>query len=119
MNRPAPLTKAAYGSTRCPSCEKRFADTPRPTVDIEGTEENRGRIDSIGQRHRGIGRHAVTRRWHADCLSEFEAQNEAYRRQVAADQEETARAICAAAGLDFEEVMAKIRQREEEERLAD
>lgn len=95
------LTRAAYGSTRCPGCEKRFADTlDKAVVEIEGTEENRGRVDSIGQLHRGIGRHAVTRRWHQSCLAEFEERNAAYREQVRQDQRQMLIDICEAAGID-------------------
>ena len=103
----APLTRYAHGSTICPGCNRRFANTPRATVDLEGTEENRGRVDSTGARHRGIGTHPVTRRWHADCLADFETQNEELRRQEAADREAMLRSLCEAAGLDFEEQKVK------------
>lgn len=95
------LTRAAYGSTRCPGCERRFADTAdQAVVEIEGTEENRGRIDSIGQLHRGVGRHAVIRRWHERCLAEFEERNSAYRAQVREDQRQLIITICKEAGID-------------------
>jgi hypothetical protein len=95
------LTRAAYGSTRCPGCEKRFAGTSeQAVVEVEGSEENRGRIDSIGQRHRGIGCHAVTRRWHEKCLTKFEESNAAYREQVRQDTRQLIIAICEAAGID-------------------
>lgn len=95
------LTTAAYGSTRCPGCERRFAETPDlVVVEVEGTEENRGRVDSIGQLHRGIGRHAVTRRWHGQCLADFEELNAALREQVREDQRQMVITLCEAAGID-------------------
>lgn len=109
----APLTTAKLGSVRCVGCEKRFADTPDlPVTETEAQVENRGRIDSIGQLHRGIGTHAVTRLWHAACLAEFEARNEAYRAKVAADNEAMIRSLCDAAGLDYEAVKAEHERRQ-------
>lgn len=104
----APLTTAKLGSTRCVGCERLFTATPdMPVTETEAQVENQGRIDSIGQRHRGIGTHVVTRRWHTACLEEFEAGNAAYRAQVEADRDEMVRSICEAAGLDYETVKAR------------
>ena len=105
----AALTNRATGSTICPGCNRRFTNTPdMPVVETEGSEEARGRIDSIGQRHRGLGRHAVIRRWHRQCLADFEARNEAYRRQVEDDRWELLRSICEASGLDFDEQKVRL-----------
>ena len=107
MTNKPPLTAAATGSTICPGCNRRFTKTPGAVVETVATVENHGRVDSIGQRHRGIGTHEVTRLWHATCLDGFEAQNAAYRAQVEADRIDVLRAICDASGLDFEQMMAK------------
>lgn len=101
MSKP-PLTRAATGSTICPGCNRRFDKAPGALVETVATVENRGRVDSVGQRHRGIGTHEVTRLWHAACLEEFEAQNAAYRAQVEADREAMARTVAEAAGIDFD-----------------
>lgn len=96
-----PLTRRASGSTRCPACGKRFADTPGMGVtETEGQVENLGRIDSIGQRHRGHGTHAERRRWHEECLRDFEASNEAYRAQVREDQRQMVVTLCEGSGID-------------------
>lgn len=110
----APLTTRATGRTICPGCNRRFANTSdMPVVEVEGSEENTGRIDSIGQRHRGIGTHPVTRRWHEACLTDFEERNEAYRRQVEQDRWDLIRAICEAEGLDFAEQKTRLEARDD------
>lgn len=74
--------------------------------------ENLGRVDSVGSRHRGIGTHKVTRRWHAQCLADFEEANERLRRQVEQDRLDMIRAICDASGLDFEAQVHKYRKQD-------
>lgn len=106
-----PLTRKATGSTICPGCGKRFASAPGATVETECAEPNEGRVDSIGQKHRGIGTHKVMRRWHAVCLSDLEAMNQAYREQVKADNEALCRLIAEDAGLDFDEIKRQMEER--------
>lgn len=101
MSGSAPLTTAALGSTRCVGCEKRFAVTPDlEVIEVVGQVENRGRVDSVGSRHRGHGTHAEARRWHRTCLEDFEARNAAYREQVREDQRQLIISICEGAGID-------------------
>jgi hypothetical protein len=76
-----PLTWKALGSTRCVGCERKFADDSRPTVETVATDYAGGRPNYSANRPV-----EVTRIWHAECLSRFEAQNEAYRQLVADDR---------------------------------
>lgn len=115
MTTAPPLTTAKLGSTRCVGCEKLFAKTPdMPVVDTVANIPNTGRVDSTGSRHRGIGTHEVTRRWHESCLTDFEARNAAYRAQVEDDRWNMIRTLCEAQGLDFETVKAEHEARKQE-----
>lgn len=102
----APLTTAAFGSTRCPGCEKRFADSTLAVVEME-CEEMYTRKGSVS-----MGEHrTVTRRWHETCLREFEAWNVESARRAADDHERTMRELCKATGVDYDNLLAKQAQR--------
>ena len=61
------LTTQAFGSTRCPWCEKKFAATPdMPTVDIETIDRARNRYGGLSGPCREF---AVLQRWHHECLT--------------------------------------------------
>lgn len=77
----APLTWKKLGSTRCVHCEKRFTETPDlRVIEREATDYTGGR--KFYSANRPV---QVMRRWHSECLKEFEAANAAYRWQVEAD----------------------------------
>lgn len=99
----APLTGAAFGSTRCPGCEKRYALTPTtPVVDVVGEEWFTRRGSVSGGEHR-----TVTRRWHESCLREFEAHADESRRAAAEQHESVVRELCAASGVDYDAMVAR------------
>ena len=80
--RSAPLTWRKLGSTRCVGCERLFTEDPRPIVETEATDYTGARPGYSASRPV-----KVMRRWHADCLAEFEAANQRYRDQVEADRQ--------------------------------
>lgn len=98
-----PLTTQRLGSRACPGCEKPLTDG-RATTDTESAEPVRNRYGGFSD-----GRtRAVTRRWHADCLAEFEAANQRLREQVRADQIATVREIGRASGMSDAQIDAVI-----------
>lgn len=93
----APLTTAALGSTRCVGCEQPFTDDGRQIVEREAeVSDGWGRSPS-GQPYRRLGYHTVTRRWHADCLTQTEAWIQQERDRADQDRLDMARAIYDAA----------------------
>lgn len=98
-----PLTTNAFGSTRCPGCEKRFTDTPDlPVTDVEATEAytRKGSV-SLGESLQ------VTRRWHPVCLEATNAWIAKVREDARQQQAEDIRQIAISAGLDPEPYVAK------------
>jgi hypothetical protein len=89
-----PLTTQRFGSRVCPGCEKPL-DDGRTTVDTEAAEPVRNRYGGFSD----CRTRQVIRRWHVDCLNEFEASNERLREQVRADQIATVREMGRAAGM--------------------
>lgn len=98
-------TRAA-GSTRCPGCDKRFTDDPRPTTTVPGTERGGGRPGYSAYGPHGHDR-PVDIRWHAECLTDFQAQNAAYREQTRLDRRNLVEQIATAGGLDVAAVLAE------------
>jgi hypothetical protein len=100
----APLTTQRIGSRVCPGCEKQLAGHPGNLVDVEGTEPVRNRYGGFSD-----GRvRPVTRRWHEQCLLDFEAANQAYREQCAEDRREMIAAIGQAAGWSEDRIAAEV-----------
>lgn len=77
----APLTWKKLGSTRCVGCEKLFAATSdTPVTETEATDYAGGRRNYSANRPV-----RVRRRWHTECLADFERRNDEYRAECRAD----------------------------------
>lgn len=88
MNTTPPLTTAKLGSTRCVGCEKLFTKTPDMETVETVTEISDGWGTSpSGKMYRRLGRHKVTRLWHAACLTSFREQCEENARQADAHRQ--------------------------------
>lgn len=99
----APLTAQRIGSRMCPGCEKSLTDG-RAVVEVDGNEPVRNRYGGFSD-----GRtRPVVRRWHADCLTEFEAANERLREQVREDRRDMIRSLGEAAGWSSEQIEAAV-----------
>lgn len=100
-----PLTTQRMGSRVCPGCERSLADG-RAVIECDGWEPVRNRYGGFSD-----GRtRPVVRRWHADCLTDFEAANDRLREQVRADRIAALRSIGEAAGwssVQIEEAVAR------------
>lgn len=69
-------TTSVYGRIRCPGCTNRFDADPRPTTNTEIVIPRRARP---GYRANFAGGTPGVRKWHTDCLAEFEEQQAASR----------------------------------------
>lgn len=75
--------RKVYGVTRCIECRKPFEEG-QEVAEVEAQEQSWHHTSVPGYMVRG-GYHKVTVKWHRSCLDRFEAAQEAYREQVAAD----------------------------------
>jgi hypothetical protein len=110
MNLPLQHTTGARGSTRCPGCEKRFADTAeQPTTDypVDEAYTRRGSVH-LGETRR------VLYRWHNACREEAERFNAESRARAAAEHERTMRELCEETGVDYDEIKKRIDERNRE-----
>lgn len=104
----APVTRNKRGSVRCVECGVPFSAEPdRATVLVEGTEQGWSGVDSAGQFRRSLTPTPVSRRWHADCLEQFEASNADLREQVRLERREVIEAMAVEAGVDVRAALAR------------